>query len=139
MTRLKPRVLVVDDDTDVRESLAEMLTDLGYEVVQASDGTSGMSRVEQDTPDLVFLDLMIPHRSGIAVLDCIKSHPLHSLPVIMMSGSTEQRHRDCATSRGADGWLPKPFDEPHFLRLMRRLCPANPPLNGDAAPDAESV
>ncbi len=119
----KPRVLVVDDDQDIRESLEVMLNDLGCEVLLAQDGQAGMVRAERDAPDLVILDLMIPRRSGIAVLDSIKSRPVHQLPVIMMSGSTEIRHREMAESRGADGWLPKPFDIPHFLKTVRGLLP----------------
>ena len=120
----KPRVLIVDDDQDIRESLEISLNDLGCEVLLAKDGQAGLSRVERDTPDLVILDLMIPYRSGIAVLDSIKSQPVHQTPVIMMSGSTELRHRELAESRGADGWLPKPFDIPHFLRTVKGLLPA---------------
>ena len=122
-TPSKPRVLVVDDDQDIRESLEMMLHDLGCDVLLAQDGTAGLVRAERDAPDLVLLDLMIPHRSGIAVLDSLKSRRVHRLPVIMMSGSTEARHRDLAESRGADGWLPKPFDMPHFLKTVQGLLP----------------
>ena len=119
----KPRVLVVDDDQDIRDSLEVILHDLGCEVLLAQDGQAGMVRAERDAPDLVILDLMIPHRSGIAVLDSIKARPVHQLPVIMMSGSTEDRHREMAESRGADGWLHKPFDIPHFLKTVQGLLP----------------
>lgn len=119
----KPRILVVDDDQDIRESLELILTDLGYEVLLAQDGTAGMARAERDAPDLVILDLMIPYRSGIAVLDSLKARMVRRLPVIMMSGSTESRHQELAESRGADGWLHKPFDVPHFLKVVNRLLP----------------
>lgn len=124
----KPRVLVVDDDEGVRESLEVMLNDLGCEVLLAQDGHAGMARAERDAPDLVILDLMIPQRSGIAVLDNIKSRRVHQLPVIMMSGSTESRHREMAESRGADGWLHKPFDIPHFMQTVQGLLPARKSL-----------
>ena len=123
----KPRILVVDDDQDIRESLQMILTDLGYEVLLAQDGTAGMARAERDAPDLVILDLMIPYRSGIAVLDSLKARLVRRLPVIMMSGSTESRHQELAESRGADGWLHKPFDVPHFLRVVKRLLPITQP------------
>lgn len=119
----KPRVLVVDDDQDIRESLEIILTDLGYDVILAIDGTAGMARAERDAPDLVILDLMIPHRSGIAVLDSLKARTIHRMPVIMMSGSNEVRHREMAEARGADGWFHKPFDVPHFLRAVKKLLP----------------
>lgn len=119
----KPRVLVVDDDQDIRDSLSIILHDLGCEVLLAQDGAAGMVRAERDAPDLVILDLMIPQRSGIAVLDTIRARPRRRLPVIMMSGSTELRHRELAEARGADGWLPKPFDIPHFLKTVKGLLP----------------
>lgn len=119
----KQRVLVVDDDQDIRESLELLLSDLGYDVLLASDGTAGMARAERDAPDLVILDLMIPYRSGIAVLDSLKGRTIHRVPVIMMSGSTETRHLELAESHGADGWLAKPFDEAHLLGLLHRVLP----------------
>ena len=119
----KQRVLVVDDDQDIRESLEVLLSDLGYDVLLAADGTAGMARAERDAPDLVMLDLMIPYRSGIAVLDSLKARTIHRLPVIMMSGSTETRHRELAESHGADGWLAKPFDEAHLLGILHRVLP----------------
>lgn len=119
----KPRVLVVDDDQDICECLEIILTDVGCEVLLATDGPAGMARAERDSPDLVILDLMIPQRSGIAVLDSIKSRPVHQLPVIMMSGSHDARHRELAESRGADVWMAKPFDMPHFLKTVQGLLP----------------
>lgn len=119
----RPRILIVDDDQDIRESLEIILNDFGCDVLLAQDGAAGMVRAERDAPDLVILDLMIPQRSGIAVLDTIKARPSRQLPVIMMSGSTETRHRELAESRGADGWLPKPFDIPHFLKTVKGLLP----------------
>lgn len=127
----KPRVLVVDDDQDIRDSLELILTDLGYEVILATDGTAGMMRAERDAPDLVICDLMIPHRSGIAVLDSLKARKVRKLPVIMMSGSNEIRHREMAEARGADGWLHKPFDVPHFLKVVGNLLPV-----GECSTDA---
>lgn len=123
MTPSKPRVLVVDDDQDIRESIELILTDFGYDVILAKDGTAGMARAERDAPDLVICDLMIPHRSGIAVLDSLKARAVRKLPVIMMSGSNEVRHRELAEARGADGWLHKPFDVPHFLKVVEQLLP----------------
>ncbi len=128
----KPRVLVVDDDQDIRDTLELILTELGYEVILAQDGTAGMARAERDAPDLVICDLMIPHRSGIAVLDSLKARTVRRLPVIMMSGSNEVRHREMAEARGADGWLHKPFDVPHFLRVVEKLLPV-----GECATEAK--
>ncbi|MDB5388177.1 MAG: putative response regulator [Planctomycetaceae bacterium] len=118
-----PRILIVEDDPEVREILAAMVADCGCEVSLASDGTLAIAKAERDAPDLVLLDLMLPRRSGITVLDQLKARRIRRVPVVMMSGSREPRHRTLAVEHGADAFLAKPFDESHFLQLIEQLLP----------------
>ena len=119
----RSKILVVEDDHDIAQLLAITMKKAGFEVALSENGYDALNLIRRHSPDLVILDLMIPQRSGIAVLDTIKARPSRQLPVIMMSGSTETRHRELAESRGADGWLPKPFDIPHFLKTVNGLLP----------------
>lgn len=119
----RPRLLIVEDDRDVRESLASLLGDFGFELFEAADGLTGLARAERDAPDLVLLDLMLPRNSGIIVLDQIKSRRIRRIPVIMMSGSQEQRHQELAFAHGADRYLLKPFDATDILVLAHQLLP----------------
>jgi DNA-binding response OmpR family regulator len=121
-----PRVLIVEDDADVREALTATIEDAGFHVSQAQDGITGLASAERDAPDLVLLDLMLPKRSGITVLEQLKARRIHRIPVIMMSGSRDSRHRDLVAGHHADAFLLKPFDGELFLRTAMDLLPQFP-------------
>lgn len=78
---------------------------------------------ERDAPDLVLTDLMLPQRSGITVLDQLKARRIRRIPVVLMSGSHEPRHRELAARHGADAFILKPFDELEFLQVAHELLP----------------
>lgn len=118
------RVLVVDDDEQILESVRLALEDHGYEVLTARDGAEGLVRAERDEPDLIVLDVVLPKRSGFTVLDHLRRGPLRTLPIIVLTASDEQRHRDFAASCGADRFLPKPFDMSDLLTEVDRLLKA---------------
>ena len=109
MTVAKKRVLVVDDDRELVESVGTALATRGYEVLFASDGVEALARVERDRPDLMLLDLVMPRRSGFTVLDRMRRNGIRSTKVIMMAGTDEQKHRDTAAQWGVSVFLCKPF------------------------------
>jgi DNA-binding response OmpR family regulator len=108
-TIAKKRVLLVDDDPELLESVRIALMMHGYEVLTACDGAEALASVERDRPDLMVLDLVMPRRSGLTVLDRIHRTAMRSTPVIMMTANDEQRHRDAAKLRGVSVFLSKPF------------------------------
>jgi putative two-component system response regulator len=104
------RVLVVDDNTGVQAVLCEMLVREGYEVVAAADGREALEVVRRQPPDLVLLDLNMPHVSGDEVCRQLKSNRATRLvPVIMLTGQGDTRTRLEAWEYGADEFLPKPL------------------------------
>jgi len=105
----KKRVLLVDDDPELLESVRLALILRGYEVLTACDGAEALARVERDRPDLMVLDLVMPRRSGLTVLDRMRCTALRSTPIIMMTATDEERHRDAAKLRGVSVFLSKPF------------------------------
>lgn len=105
----KKRVLVVDDDRELVESLRTALTTQGYEVLVAADGAEALARAECERPDLMLLDLVMPRRSGLTVLDRMSRSGLRSTPVIMMTGNDEAKHREACAKRGVSVFLSKPF------------------------------
>jgi DNA-binding response OmpR family regulator len=105
----KKRVLLVDDDPELLESVRIALVMRGYEVLTACDGAEALARVERDRPDLMVLDLVMPRRSGLTVLDRIRATAMRSTPIIMMTANDEERHRDAAKLRGVSVFLSKPF------------------------------
>jgi len=110
MTRDRKRVLVADDDSGILESVRTALVDRGYEVLVAHDGAEALSRAERDSPDLIVLDMVMPKRSGLSVLDRLHRNKGRTTPIILVSGNNDERHRQYATDRGADAYLAKPFD-----------------------------
>ena len=110
MNETQQRILLVDDDEAVLESVRCALLTRGYEVLVARDGLEALACFERDAPDLVVLDIVMPKRSGLNVLDRIHSSHPRSPHVIMVSANDEQRHRDFAFAHGVDAFIAKPFN-----------------------------
>jgi DNA-binding response OmpR family regulator len=121
------RVLVVDDDESIRESLAMALAEHGHQVLLAGDGNQGLSCIERDAPDVVVLDMMIPRRSGFAVLDHIQMRPNAGPKVVMVSGSTDPRHEQVALAKGASAYFRKPFDVAQLIAQVELLLKSSRP------------
>ncbi len=117
------RVLVVEDDSAIREALAEVLDELGYEVVAASDGLKGLAvAAEQPEPCPILLDWRMPVLDGPAVLSRLRELPRgREFPVIL---STGDRAATCAmVGDEVAGVLSKPFDLDALIDLLRRVAP----------------
>lgn len=120
----KKRILVVDDDQSILDSLQVALADKGYEVLLAHDGNEGLIRAERDSPDLVVLDMMMPRRSGFMVLSRLRLRRTPTVRIIMMTANEDQRHEAFAKSQGVDAFLHKPFDLEQFLGVVQSLLPS---------------
>ena len=115
-----PKVLVVDDDAWMRSVLADLLPAEGYEVEQASDGTSAIRLAKEDRPDLVILDLVLPEMSGLDVLrELKKDHWTNNIPVIVFSAYASQLPTDCAPR--AEAVIEKPIDVSDLLDQIQRV------------------
>jgi DNA-binding response OmpR family regulator len=120
----KKRVLVVDDDLELVESVRAALLDRGYDVSVAGDGAEALAQIERVRPDLMLLDLVMPRRSGINVLDRMVRGTARATPVIMMTGTEEPRHRECAALRGVSVFLSKPFPIEELLAEVETMLGA---------------
>ncbi|HEU0132159.1 MAG TPA: response regulator transcription factor [Mycobacteriales bacterium] len=115
------RILVVDDDADVRSMVRLVLETEGYAVDVAGDGFAALRAVESLAPDCVVLDVMMPGLDGHAVLHRIRGGARSSLPVVMLTASADD---DCAWqawTEGVDYFLAKPFDADELLRYLDYL------------------
>ena len=104
------RILLVEDDESIRESVRHVLQERGYEVITARDGAEGLMRVERDAPDLMILDMIMPRRSGLTVLERLHRSPMRRPKIIMVSAIEDPRQREFALARGVDRFILKPFD-----------------------------
>jgi CheY-like chemotaxis protein len=114
-------VLVVEDDAPIRTMLADLLGDAGYGVIQAGNGREGLSRLHEQQPDLIVLDLMMPSMTGWEFLDRAREE-LQRLNVPVMILSAIQGKSDYPNTLGVDAWFTKPLDIPRFLRAAERLA-----------------
>jgi len=121
MSDSKKRVLLVDDNEEILDAVRIALEEHGYEVLTARDGAEGMMRAERDEPDLIVLDVVLPKRSGFSVLDHLRRGHFRVTPIIMLTASDEQRHRDFAASCGANAYISKPFDMGELLSEVDTL------------------
>ncbi len=118
------RVLLVDDDAEIVESMRTVLESKGYEILVARDGNQGLLMAERENPDLVVLDMMMPKRSGFLVLERLRrSHPV-PMRVIMITANEGSRHRAYAEMLGVDDYIRKPFAMDRLLGSVQRLLGA---------------
>jgi len=118
-----PRILVLDDDPDILQTIASALRDDGYEVSTASDGDSGRTAVEAQGFDLIILDLMLPDADGLLL--CSDFTRMGN-PVLACSATKRHRDGTLALRLGADGFVSKPFDLNEFLARVARIVASRP-------------
>ena len=118
---LRSRILVIDDDREVAETIKLALESNGFEVITAHDGATGIALVQRDRPDLVILDMMLPKRSGFLVLETLRQYEPTPTRVIMVTANDGVRHQKYAESLGVDGYLHKPFEIDELLKKVDEL------------------
>lgn len=123
-------ILLVDDDTALRELIAGFLAEHGYRVTQATDVPSMRGLLAQETPDLIVLDLMMPGEDGLAGLRTLPSEGRP--PVIMLSALGGDTDRIVGLEMGADDYLPKPCNPRELLARIRAVLRRGDASNGVA-------
>ena len=116
---IRPTVLLVEDEPAQREMLAYNLEAEGFDVIAADNGEDGLILVDENDPDLIVLDWMMPHLSGIEVCRRLKSNSkTRQIPVIMLSARAEEVDRVRGLETGADDYVVKPYS---LIELMARV------------------
>jgi DNA-binding response OmpR family regulator len=115
------RILLVDDDAEIVESLRLALESNGYTVLIARDGNQGLALSERENPDLVILDMMMPKRSGFLVLEKMRRTRETPLRVIMITANEGSRHKAYAEMLGVDDYIRKPFPMDRLIDSVQRL------------------
>jgi DNA-binding response OmpR family regulator len=115
------RILLVDDDAEIIESLRLALEANGYTVLVARDGNQGLALSERENPDLVILDMMMPKRSGFLVLEKMRRTRDTPIRVIMITANEGTRHKAYAEMLGVDDYIRKPFPMDRLIESVQRL------------------
>jgi excisionase family DNA binding protein len=124
-TQQGPVVLIVDDDERVREYVRVNLEMEGYAVREAGNAEEGLGVLEEVSPDLILLDVMMPEVDGWEMLRRVQErHGVGAIPVVMFSGKVNEQSAQEATARGAQGFVGKPFDPQQLIEHAKQLLPA---------------
>ena len=115
------RILLVDDDPEIIDSMRTVLESRGYQILVARDGNQGLAMAEGDGPDLVVLDMMMPKRSGFLVLEKLRRSSPNPVRVIMITANEGSRHKAYAEMLGVDDYIRKPFAMDRLLDSVDRL------------------
>jgi DNA-binding response OmpR family regulator len=111
------RILLVEDETTVRETLASSLQAEGYDVLTATDGVAGLRRAREDTPDLIVLDLMLPELDGLSLCRILRRES--DVPIIMLTARGTEMDKITGLETGADDYVVKPFSTGELLARVR--------------------
>jgi len=127
----KPKLLIIEDDQDLVKALEIHFTDAGYEVTTAADGGEGLRKMYQHRPDLIVLDIMLPHLDGWEV--CGRIRDLSSVPIVMLTARGQEFEKVKGLQMGADDYVTKPFSlrelEARIRAVLRRVR-LPPPVEG---------
>src|SRR5690242_6853880 len=114
-------ILLVDDDTEIVESMRAVLEGKGFRVMVARDGNAGLMVAERENPDLIVLDMMMPKKSGFLVLEKLKGRPGGLIPTIMITGNEGSRHRAYAEMLGVRDYIRKPFAMEKLVKSVEQV------------------
>jgi len=124
-------ILLVDDDSEIIETMRTVFEGRGYRVLVARDGNAGLTVAERESPDLIILDMMMPKKSGFLVLEKLKTRPGGLIPTVMITGNEGSRHRAYAEMLGVKDYIRKPFAIEKLVRSAEKIL-------GTAKPEADA-
>ncbi|MEB2843091.1 response regulator [Rhizobiales bacterium RZME27] len=124
-------LLVVDDDTRIRDLLSRYLTDQGFRVTVAADAAEARRKLEGLNFDLIILDVMMPGESGLSLTEAMREK--RAIPIILLTARAEAESRIAGLEAGADDYLPKPFDPRELVLRVNNI------LRRNTSPDTPKI
>lgn len=113
------KILIVDDEKDLVETLKVLLESENYEVIVAFDGKEGLQKAKEENPDLILMDVLMPHLNGYQVCRELKKDPHYKhIPIVMLTAKTQETDRFWGIESGADEYLTKPFESDALLSTL---------------------
>lgn len=127
MEAMRERILVVEDEKDVREMIRLHLKAAGFDVVEAGNGAEALALAKNDPPKVILLDLMMPEMSGIEVCRALRRNPATSrIPVLMLTAKSTEEDRVMGFEVGADDYVTKPFSPRELVLRVRAVARRQP-------------
>jgi two-component system, cell cycle response regulator DivK len=116
------RILVVEDQEDLRGMLRDLLTGSDYSVIEAADGSAGIAMAKSEHPDLILMDIQMPVVNGYEATRQIKADPaINGIPIIAVSSFAMKGDEEKARSAGCDHYVTKPYSPMQLLKVIRSL------------------
>lgn len=116
------KILIVDDERDLVETLAFRLETAGYKVACAYDGQEGLKKAKEEKPDLILLDVMMPKMDGYQVCRMLKfDQNFKNIPIIMLTARGQMQDKNIGKDVGADEYVTKPFESADLLERIKKL------------------
>ncbi|WP_394787505.1 response regulator [Rhodoferax sp.] len=120
------RILVIEDESPIRANLLRFIQLEGHEALEAPCGRTGLQIIQDQRPDLVFCDIMMPHMGGADVLAALQQNPsLSQIPFVFLSASAEPERLEEALRLGASGYVTKPFNFSQLRAVLLQHLPSN--------------
>ena len=121
MSEPSTRILIVDDEADLRTVLRFGLEAEGFHVIEAGDGKEGLRAARETQPDLMVLDLMLPKMDGYKVCRALKfDERFRALPIVILSARSGEQDRQLAMTMGADAFVAKPYEMRGLVAVIRQ-------------------
>jgi two-component system, OmpR family, alkaline phosphatase synthesis response regulator PhoP len=122
---MQKKILIADDNENIREALSYLLEDEGYKLWLAKDGAETLAKVKEVLPDILFLDIMMPEMNGYEVCRIIKEDPrLKKTYVIMLTAKGQVSEQERGRQVGADEYIVKPFSPMEILAKIKHILDA---------------
>lgn len=120
------RILLVEDEPDIRANLRRFLRLEGHEVIEAENGRTGIEATLAHRPDLIICDLMMPELDGFSVLQAVRGNPAtRHIRFCFLTASAEKDTQHEGLAKGADAYITKPFDLAEMRAVLARMLPAH--------------
>lgn len=131
------KILVVDDNREIVDSLGKLLAIEGYEILTAYDGMEALDKMETEKVDLILLDVMMPRLNGLSAL--MKIREKHNIPAIILSAKTEESDKVSGLSLGADDYIEKPYNPAELLARVKAQLRRYKAYGGSRAGEAQGA
>ena len=119
---MSKRILVVEDTEDNRQIIRDLLSSVGYELIEAMDGAEGVAMAQSQHPDLILMDIQLPQVSGLEVTRWIKDDPeLRAIPVVAVTAFAMKGDEERIREGGCEAYLSKPISVGKFIETIRRF------------------
>jgi two-component system chemotaxis response regulator CheY len=116
------RILAADDSLSMRQVVKAVLSDAGYEVIEAVDGKDALAKLAKGPVNLIMTDLNMPNLDGVGVVKAVRADPVHRLtPVLMVTTEAGDDKKQLGKAAGATGWVVKPFTPDQLLAVVKKL------------------